>query len=247
MFRWIDACNLWNQWNSKSWHDLEFVHCQPSQLLECKFSSFPTIPSHVSRQHDHKIIQLWQGQDWVSCKVWPCALLQAAPRIVLSRAGEFVLMFDKSLNITTKSKQMDLQLRFWHYGEVQSYNFGSQFMGHSRSQDLLDAVKQPSRAVSMDGPNMNLKFLNLLQQEQANVGGRQLLTVGSCGLHTLHSAFKSGMCGKWEVMKALLMLFHNLPAQTNFCEVRKFDPFPLPFHAHCWVENLLLRWPLKYG
>ena len=168
----------------------------------------------------------------------------------VSAAGEFVVMFDESLNMTTKSKQMDLHLRFWENGEIQSHYFGSQFMGHSRSEDILDAVKQATRdlnlrnlvSVSMDGPNVNFKFLNLLQEEQANeFGGRQLLMVGSCGLHTLHNAFKAGM-KVWEmgkVLRALHMLFHNVPARReDFCDITKSDLFPLPFCGHRWVENL---------
>ncbi|MEQ2190130.1 hypothetical protein GOODEAATRI_032541 [Goodea atripinnis] len=44
----------------------------------------------------------------------------------------------------------------------------------------------------MDGPNVNLQFLELFQQEYAErYGGSQLVAVGSFGLHTLHGAVKS--------------------------------------------------------
>ncbi|XP_076849305.1 uncharacterized protein LOC143497296 [Brachyhypopomus gauderio] len=42
----------------------------------------------------------------------------------------------------------------------------------------------------MDGPNVNWKFLELLQQDHAEEFGSQLIVVGSCGLHALHNSFK---------------------------------------------------------
>ncbi len=44
----------------------------------------------------------------------------------------FVLMFDESLNETMKNKQLDVYVRFWDEGQVQSRYLGSQFMGHSK-------------------------------------------------------------------------------------------------------------------
>lgn len=50
-------------------------------------------------------------------------------------------MFDESLNETTKNKQLDVHVRFWVEGRVQSRYLGSQFMGHSTAQDLLSHLK----------------------------------------------------------------------------------------------------------
>ena len=50
-------------------------------------------------------------------------------------------MFDESLNETTKNKQLDVHVRFWDEGRVQSRYLGSQFMGHSTAQDLLSHLK----------------------------------------------------------------------------------------------------------
>ncbi|KAL0150948.1 hypothetical protein M9458_053760, partial [Cirrhinus mrigala] len=49
--------------------------------------------------------------------------------------GPFVLMFDESLNRTSKMKQLDLHVRFWESGQVQSRYLGSQFMGHATAED----------------------------------------------------------------------------------------------------------------
>ena len=53
----------------------------------------------------------------------------------------YVLMFDESLNTTTKSKQLDVHIRFWVTDEagthVISRYLGPQFLGHSTADDLL--------------------------------------------------------------------------------------------------------------
>lgn len=110
----------------------------------------------------------------------------------------------------------------------------------------------------MDGPNVNWKFFELFQQEHAEqYGGAQLVSVGSCGLHTLHNAFKCGF-SMWQLdklLRAMHTLFHNVPARReDYSAVTKSNVFPLPFCGHRWVENLpvaeraLAVWPslLKY-
>ncbi len=53
----------------------------------------------------------------------------------------FVLMFDESLNRTSKNKQLDLHIHFWEGGQVQSRYLGSQLMGNATSKDLMKHVK----------------------------------------------------------------------------------------------------------
>lgn len=57
----------------------------------------------------------------------------------------FVVMFDESMNCTTKGKQLDIHVRYWVMDEtgsrVQSRYFGSQYMGHSTAEDLLENFK----------------------------------------------------------------------------------------------------------
>lgn len=48
-------------------------------------------------------------------------------------------------------------------------------------------------SISMDGPNVNWKFLEMMQDQQKDQFSKQMLVVGSCGLHTMHNAFK-GIC-----------------------------------------------------
>ncbi|XP_046874041.1 uncharacterized protein LOC124466288 isoform X2 [Hypomesus transpacificus] len=181
--------------------------------------------------------------------------------LIRSITGPYVVMFDESLNQTTKTKQLDVHVRFWNNGNVKSRYLGSQFMGHGTARDLLKHVKESldqlgcSRlmSVSMDGPNVNFKFLELLQLDHAeNYGGAQLVSVGSCGLHTLHNAFKAGF-SMWHVdklLKAMHTLFHHVPARReDYVRVTKSTVFPQPFCGHRWLENLpvieraLAVWP----
>lgn len=60
--------------------------------------------------------------------------------------GNFVIMFDESMNRATNSKQLDLHVRHWVTDQtgthhVQSRYLGSQFMGHSTAEDLLEHFK----------------------------------------------------------------------------------------------------------
>ena len=45
--------------------------------------------------------------------------------------------------------------------------------------------------VGMDGPNVNIKLLKMIQAERSE-NEHQLIDIGSCGLHTIHNAFKTG-------------------------------------------------------
>lgn len=68
--------------------------------------------------------------------------------------GNFVIMFDESMNRATKSKQLDLHVRHWVTDQtgthhVQSRYLGSQFMGHSTAEDLLEHFKVSNSPTSL--------------------------------------------------------------------------------------------------
>ena len=51
----------------------------------------------------------------------------------------YVLLFDESYNAITKNKQMDIFIRYWTSEErVGSMYIQSMFMGHGRTQDVLE-------------------------------------------------------------------------------------------------------------
>lgn len=72
--------------------------------------------------------------------------------------------------------------------------------------------------ISVNGPAVNCKFVELLQEEhREQCGGAQLQIIGSCGLHTMHNSFKNGFA-VWQVekvLKALHYLFHCAPARRE--------------------------------
>ena len=87
-------------------------------------------------------------------------------------------------------------------------------------------------SVGMDGPNVNFKMVDLLQKKHAELyGGAQIVTVGSCGLHTLHNALKVGFT-VWQLekrLRAMHFLFHNVPARReDFTTLTGSTRFPLP-------------------
>ena len=83
-------------------------------------------------------------------------------------------------------------------------------MGHATAECILESFEQALLEipfnkivqVSMDGPAVNWKFIDLLQSvisERTN-NEKKLLNVGSFGLHTIHEAFQHGhKASGWSV------------------------------------------------
>lgn len=98
--------------------------------------------------------------------------------------------------------------------------------------------------LSMDGPNVNFKTLRLLKEEKEHdVDSPQLLDLGSCGLHTVHCAFKAGVnATPWaiiEFLRALYNLFKDVPARRgDYAAITKSEMFPIKFCSIRWLENI---------
>ena len=71
--------------------------------------------------------------------------------------------------------------------------------------------------LSMDGPNTNWKMYSNMCDQRKDDGLPALLNLGSCGLHTVHGAFKNGVQKTgWELqvlLKDLGKLFKDSPAK----------------------------------
>lgn len=165
-----------------------------------------------------------------------------------------VVSFDESLNKVSQRQQMDIQIRFWDSSnqEVTTRYYTSAFLGHSTAYDLLEAIKTslPSELmkkmtqVAMDGPNVNKKLFNDLQLELSELqpDSPELLNIGTCGLHTIHGAFKTGMkATTWDIvgfLRAVYNLFKDSPARrADYIRYSKSEVFPLKFCAVRWVES----------
>ena len=61
--------------------------------------------------------------------------------------------------------------------------------------------------VSSDGPNVNLSFLDLLEEDRNQKELSQHVYIGTCGLHSLHNSIKYGeKASDWNVKKLLTSL-----------------------------------------
>lgn len=117
-------------------------------------------------------------------------------------------------------------------------------MGHGTANDMLKHFNKgvleifPGRnllLVSMDGPNVNWKFHDILNQEIKN--DFSLINIGSCGLHVVHNAFKAGAV-ETSSLSTLYYLFKDSPARReDFVKVTESDKMPLKFVSHNWFEN----------
>ena len=130
----------------------------------------------------------------------------------LKKASFLVPSFDESYNKVIKKGQMDLLVRFWNSTEnkVDTRYINSVFMGKAAATDVLttfevaskDLMKDKFVQVSSDGPNVNLKFLDLLDEKRKDDGLNQLISIGTCGLHTVNRAFQNAEnVTNWDIKK----------------------------------------------
>ncbi|KAL7837213.1 hypothetical protein SRHO_G00269240 [Serrasalmus rhombeus] len=176
----------------------------------------------------------------------PCFQKQLVKTI--NKARPFVLMFDESLNQSSKKKKPDGHTYSFFGGWLcQVKIFWLRIPGTCNLlQHIKECVAQLNMrqllSVGMDGPNVNFKFLDLIQKEHAELhGGAQVIMVGSCGLHILHNAMKAGFIA-WQLenlLRAMHFLFHNVPARReDFTKLTSSSRFPLSFCGHRLVENV---------
>lgn len=99
--------------------------------------------------------------------------------------------------------------------------------------------------ISMDGPNVNWATFDKfsLEVQGENCNSEKLLNVGSCGLHTLHNAFKIGMKESdfdvGSLLSSLHWLFKDSPARRDdYVKITGSNTFPLSYCGHRWLENV---------
>ncbi|KAH8020386.1 hypothetical protein HPB51_001019 [Rhipicephalus microplus] len=162
-----------------------------------------------------------------------------------------VVAFDESLYKIAQKEQMDVLITFWDPADdvVKTRYLTSCFLGHTRAEDLAAAFKKATENIepakilqlSMDGPNVNLKLLKSLKQEfSASDGNQNIVDIGSCGLHVVSGAFKTGHnVTKWNTvvfLRSLYNLFKNVPARrADYVNFTGSILFPLK--SVRWLEN----------
>ena len=90
--------------------------------------------------------------------------------------------------------------------------------------DILGVVKARYLVkllqLSMDGPTVNVDVLKKLRDIRSEKGHSDMMNIGSCGLHVIHGAFKTGMTSQegWklkELFNAMFYLFNDSPARRE--------------------------------
>ena len=172
-----------------------------------------------------------------------------------------MLLFDGDLNSNLQSKQQDIHIRFWKGSQISSHFYTSEYLGRadagSLHEKLIDCCatigKQGLLQISLDGPSVNWKTHDLLFTSIEEKIHKTMLNIGSCGLHIVHNAFRSGsMETSWEVGQTLSHLTgylrtHQLGVTTLWQSLDHLCP--KQFSSHRWVENVtvveraLEMWP----
>ena len=119
----------------------------------------------------------------------------------IKKSDCYIVSFDESLNKVTQNCEMDLLLRYFDSSDdrVKVRYFDSQFLGHATHGDLLHHFNEATKdlnpnymyQISMDGPNVNLKFYDCVVKQREENEQHTLVNIGTCGLHTIHGAFKN--------------------------------------------------------
>ena len=125
---------------------------------------------------------------------------------------------------------MDFIVRYCKDDEVKSRYLSSGFLGHTTAKDLKRAFEESTGKLdlknliqlSMDEPNVNWKMLDLIVEDRnSNETYPNLLDVGSCSLHVVHGAFRTGMKQTgWGIdllLKSLYSHLHETPARKEDC------------------------------
>ena len=105
------------------------------------------------------------------------------------------------MNEVTQNCQMDVLIRYFDEDDkqVKVRYLDSRFLGHSTNVNLFaqftNAVNELNLnrilQISMDGPIVNLKFLQKVQDHREANEQPLLVDICSFGLHTIHGAFKA--------------------------------------------------------
>ncbi|CAF0943836.1 unnamed protein product [Rotaria sordida] len=131
----------------------------------------------------------------------------------IKKCERFVLCFDEQKN---------------YQNSVVTRYYKSIFLGHAPAQTIRDDIMDSFRTdgidikhllmVGRDNPNVNKAIEKLLDTELKQVGG-ELLKLGSCNIHVIHNAFKSGTTTScWHAEDICIDLwswFHYSPARNE--------------------------------
>ena len=171
----------------------------------------------------------------------------------IRKSAYYVISFNESLSKATQSSELDFLAQYFDVLEtkVSARYFTSVLLGHSRDTDLYNSFTSMIDELSedklvqlpMDGRSANVKLLQVVQDDRKDKGLPYLLDIGTCGLHTLHGSFKTGIeKSGWKMkslMKASFNKLHGSPVrQDDYENVTKSLKFLLLFCALRWIADV---------
>ena len=148
---------------------------------------------------------------------------------ILSQSNIHVYSFDENLNNITQTCEMDLYVRCLDIAcsQVKVRYFESSFLGHGTCSDILSYFSKITKVlnaahlyqVSMDEPNVNLKFYQEFYRKRKDEKYHSLIDIGSCSLHIIHGSLKTGAeKSNWDIKKLLkgaYTMLHDTPARRE--------------------------------
>ena len=101
----------------------------------------------------------------LSNDLWYCSIFQDSSSAGCKAVLYFLASFVECSNRITQDEQMDVVLRYWDTTEatVKTRYYSSEFLGHTRAEDLLENFKQSMShleqkkmlQLSMGGPSVS--------------------------------------------------------------------------------------------
>ena len=167
----------------------------------------------------------------------------------------FSILFDESFNKVLQQEQMDLIMRYRvsQHKQVMSRYLTSEFLGHTRAPGLHDKFLAALAClnlgnmvqIGMDGPSTNCKFFSDFQEQhkQNHPEFPLLLNLGSCSLHVVCGALKSGaQATGWaldSLLRSMYYLLHDSPARReDYLQKHPDAKLPMQFCSTQWLENV---------
>ena len=142
----------------------------------------------------------------------------------------FTFKFDETTTSQVK-KQYDAYATYWSkvHDCITSNYLGSLFVGHCYATDLVDHYNEFKDQfkldnnlllhLGMDGPKVNISFETKLKEEFRKENS-SFLNLGTCSLHPVHTAFKTGL---QELNFPYDSFFHDLSFFFHLSSARRED------------------------
>jgi len=143
----------------------------------------------------------------------------------------FGLIADETTTAQNK-KQLDLHVKYWSLdeGRISTRYLNSCYLGHATAENMKEAIIHSLSAdglslakmihFSTDGPNVNKSLKNKLGVAIKELRGQAAVAIGSCTLHIVHNALKTGLSAvqHWAVEEFVLDIFAWFKNFPSRCE-----------------------------